>query len=161
MNVAIYRDPVLDHFAVELAQIWDRPRLEIFSAFRIRWENWKIPTTARVIARNVKARHGTPLMRLWRAFTFWAITWAVVGIFQFSQWILKAEIISNLETALRFELAPLQSDLKRVCDISRRSRYNTPGWTFRFINFEKHRFRHPYSHPINPTFLKFGSCGSF
>ena len=44
----------------------------------------------------------------------------MVGIFQFSQRILKAEKISNLEAALRFELAPLQSGLKRVRDISRR-----------------------------------------
>ena len=53
------------------------------------------------------------------AFTFRAITRAVVRIFQFSQRILKAEKISNLEAALRFEIAPLQSGLKRVCNISR------------------------------------------
>ena len=70
-------------------------------------------------------REGTSRAHQRHAVTFRAITWAVVGIFQFSQRILKAEKISNREAALRFELSPLESGLKRVRDISRHSQYNT------------------------------------
>ena len=123
-------------------------RLKIFSAFRIRWENRKIPTTARIIGRNVKARH-----RRIRSTPSCLELYLGLWIFQFSQRIMKAEKISNRDADLRFELSPLQSGLKQVCDISRRSRYNTPGWAFWFINFEKHCFRHPYGRPINPKFF--------
>ena len=60
---------------------------------------------------------GAPRAHPRHAFTFQTITRAVVGILQFSERILKAEKISNRDADLRFELASLQSDLKRVRDI--------------------------------------------
>ena len=63
------------------------PRCRMISPFRIRWKKWKIPTTARVIARRVKARHGAPVMRRWQPLNklaslyagFICLSWQVIN----------------------------------------------------------------------------------
>ena len=118
-------------------------RWGIISAFRICWENLKIPITAGDSVKCDRAPQNTH----WRAVTFWPITPAVVGAFEISKRILNPELIPHQsEFRLRFELAPrerwskiwLKSKIRFLTKIVTRvhvfGHNSTCGWNFRIFS---------------------------